>query len=245
MNALLASATEMLSKRKQTYTGRRKYLEVNSGIFSSTVSGLTWAKVRSMFDHSGQPITEAKLSEAVQIIGWKDLPTAGDVILEVENEKKARTVMRYRVAEQAKLLSQEHQIAADKKHEEYLKVKISVEYGLTGASLPHYQFHFMRHFTRFQEYKEHLQKRRAQGRYFKLPAPIPKTETNDGIPKVNVIVKGDVAGSVEAILDVFNTYGSDDKCQLNIVHYGVGPVTETDLQMADAFDGKTIRRDTE
>lgn len=53
-------------------------------------------------------------------------------------------------------------------------------------------------------------------------------------------MKGDVAGSVEAILDVFNTYGSDDKCQLSIVHYGVGPVTETDLQMADAFDGKNI-----
>lgn len=75
-----------------------------------------------MFDHSGKPVTEAKLSEAVQIIGWKNLPIAGDVILEVENEKKARMIMRYREAEQAKLLSQEHKIAADKKHEEYLKV---------------------------------------------------------------------------------------------------------------------------
>lgn len=51
-----------------------------------------------------------------------------------------------------------------------------------------------------------------------------------------------MAGSVEALLDVFNTYGSDDKCQLSVVHYGVGPVTETDLQMAGAFDGKNICR---
>lgn len=75
-----------------------------------------------MFDHSGNPITEAKLSEAVQIIGWKDLPTAGEVILEVENERKARMVTRYREMEQAKLLTQEHQVAADKKQEQYLIV---------------------------------------------------------------------------------------------------------------------------
>ena len=76
-----------------------------------------------MFDHSGNPVTEAKLSDAVQIIGWKDLlPTVGDEILEVENEKKARTIMRYREAEKATQLAQEHKIAADKKYEEHLKV---------------------------------------------------------------------------------------------------------------------------
>lgn len=88
------------------------------------MSGLTWAKVRAMFDHSGKPVTEAKLSEAVQIIGWKDLPNAGDDILEVESERKARMVMRYRETEKAKKLAQEHKIAADKKHEEYLKVSV-------------------------------------------------------------------------------------------------------------------------
>lgn len=86
------------------------------------VSGLTWAKVRAMFDHSGNPVTEAKLADAVQIIGWKDLPTAGDEILEVESEKKVRMVMRYREAEKATQLALEHKVAADKKHEEHLKV---------------------------------------------------------------------------------------------------------------------------
>ncbi|XP_012235806.1 translation initiation factor IF-2, mitochondrial isoform X2 [Linepithema humile] len=169
------------------------------------VCGLTWAKVRAMFDHSGKPVSVAELSEAVQIIGWKDLPTAGDQILEVENERKVRTVMRYREAKKAMQLAEEHKIAADKKHEEYLK-----------------------------EYIEHREKRRALGRYVKLSTAV--KEVDDGIPKLNVVIKGDVAGSVEAILDVFNSYGSDDKCQLSIVHYGVGPVTETDLEMADAFN---------
>ncbi|XP_011140338.2 translation initiation factor IF-2, mitochondrial isoform X2 [Harpegnathos saltator] len=170
------------------------------------VSGRTWAKVRSMFDHSGSPVTEAKLSEAVQIIGWQDLPTAGDVILEVNNEKKAHMVMRYREREQAKLLSHKHQTAADKKHEEYLK-----------------------------EYKIHLEKRRERGRYSKRWMSAPKDETND-MPKLNIIIKGDVAGSVEAILDVLSSYGSDDKCHLSIVHYGVGPITTTDLQLAETFN---------
>lgn len=78
----------------------------------------------------------------------------------------------------------------------------------------------------------------AIGRYAKLVVPVKNESPDDGRPRLNVIVKGDVAGSVEAILDVFSTYGSDDKCQLSVVHYGVGPVTETDLEMADMFDGE-------
>lgn len=89
---------------------------------SIIVSGLVWAKVRSMFDHSGNPVAEAKLSEAVQIIGWRDLPSAGDEVLEVENEKRVHMIMRYREAQKATQLAQEHKIAADKKHEEHLKV---------------------------------------------------------------------------------------------------------------------------
>lgn len=83
-----------------------------------------------------------------------------------------------------------------------------------------------------------MEKRRSLGRYYKITSPIPKDGTDIDAPKLNIVIKGDVAGSVEAILDVFGTYGSDDKCQLNVVHYGVGPVTETDLEMADMFDGK-------
>jgi hypothetical protein len=60
-------------------------------------------------------------------MGWKDLHIAGDEILEVENEKQVRMVMRYREAEKAAQMAQEHKIAADKKHEEYLKVSFSIK----------------------------------------------------------------------------------------------------------------------
>jgi translation initiation factor IF-2 len=52
-------------------------------------------------------------------------------------------------------------------------------------------------------------------------------------------VTGDVDGSLEAILSILSTYGAD-QCQLDILHYGVGPVTESDIEMAATFEGKFL-----
>lgn len=72
----------------------------------------------------------------------------------------------------------------------------------------------------------------------KRDGPREKEIKEDNFPKVNVIVKGDVLGSVEAIMDVLDTYSDENKCRLSVVHYGVGPVTETDLELAKTFNGK-------
>lgn len=53
---------------------------------SFLVAGTAWAKVRSMFDEQGKPIQEAPPSTPVEIVGWKELPSAGDEIFEVETE---------------------------------------------------------------------------------------------------------------------------------------------------------------
>lgn len=63
-----------------------------------------------------------------------------------------------------------------------------------------------------------------------------ETGPEDPRPRVNVIIKGDVHGSVEAILDVLETYDGNDLCRLDIVHYGVGDVSETDVELASTFD---------
>ena len=39
-----------------------------------------------MYNDKGQSIQEATPSTPVEIVGWKDLPTAGDEILQVESE---------------------------------------------------------------------------------------------------------------------------------------------------------------
>lgn len=42
---------------------------------------------------------------------------------------------------------------------------------------------------------------------------------------------------MEAILDVLETYDDQENCKFHIIHYGVGNVSETDVEMAEAFKG--------
>ena len=53
-------------------------------------------------------------------------------------------------------------------------------------------------------------------------------------PFLNVILRGDVDGSLEAILNVFESY-QDERCKLDVVNFGVGPPTESDLDLAATF----------
>lgn len=87
-----------------------------------TVAGVAWAKVRAMFDHAGSPLGEAKLSEAVQIIGWRELPLAGDEILEVEDERRAHIHIKHREAENAKAQESGILEIVQKRQEEHNKV---------------------------------------------------------------------------------------------------------------------------
>lgn len=50
------------------------------------VAGKTWAKVRFMFDENGKAVDAASPGIPVEIMGWKEVPSAGDEILEVESE---------------------------------------------------------------------------------------------------------------------------------------------------------------
>jgi len=57
--------------------------------------------------------------------------------------------------------------------------------------------------------------------------------------ELNVILKGDVDGSVEALTDSFQKL-STDEIQVNIIHKGVGPITESDVLLASASDAIII-----
>ena len=50
------------------------------------VSGLAHAKVRGLFDHNGKPIECAVPGTPIEILGWRELPQAGEIILEVDSE---------------------------------------------------------------------------------------------------------------------------------------------------------------
>lgn len=51
---------------------------------------------------------------------------------------------------------------------------------------------------------------------------------------LHIILKSDVDGTLEAIVDVLSTYNSE-KCKLDIVSVGIGAVTETDVELAELF----------
>lgn len=172
------------------------------------VGGVAWAKVRGLFDHNNNPIDSASPGTPVEILGWRELPAAGDSILEVPTEKKANSVMKYRESKALETKAKQDLEAIKKKEEEHL-----IKYNVLR------------------------EKKRELGRYrLRVPFRGKESEADDGTPKVTVILKGDVHGSVEAILDVLDTYDNTDKCRMSVVHYGVGEITDGDIELAKIFN---------
>ncbi|ODO09433.1 translation initiation factor IF-2 [Cryptococcus amylolentus CBS 6273] len=92
---------------------------------SSIVAGTTWCRVRQMQDDKGKPIREAPPGTPVSVTGWKELPSAGDELLEAvkgEDEAKKAVGNRKRDIERKKLMKDAEQINA-KRREERLRVE--------------------------------------------------------------------------------------------------------------------------
>jgi len=61
----------------------------------------------------------------------------------------------------------------------------------------------------------------------------------EGIKELNIILKGDVQGSVEVIGDLL-TRMSGEKVKIKVLHSGVGAITETDVLLASASNAIVI-----
>ncbi|KAK7487137.1 hypothetical protein BaRGS_00021632, partial [Batillaria attramentaria] len=175
------------------------------------VAGTAWAKVRGMFNDQGKPVQEAPPSTPVEILGWKELPSAGDEILQVGSEAVVKRVIQWRKAQEQETKGAELQRIISERRDEHHRqhreeMRIRHEAGFIRSDN-----------KRRQKQKEVIQ-------------------THEG-PQFSLVLKGDVDGSVEAILDILDSYDSK-KCRLDLVHYGVGNVTENDVEMAEAFQGE-------
>jgi translation initiation factor IF-2 len=60
------------------------------------IAGQEFGRVRAMFDEAGQPVEEAGPSLPVVVLGLSGAPNAGDELLVLESERKAREVALYR-----------------------------------------------------------------------------------------------------------------------------------------------------
>ncbi len=64
------------------------------------VAGLAFGKVRAMMDDRGNPLKEAGPATPVEVLGFDDVPQAGDVFRVVADEKTARGIAEVRRARQ-------------------------------------------------------------------------------------------------------------------------------------------------
>ncbi|XP_070770985.1 translation initiation factor IF-2, mitochondrial [Enoplosus armatus] len=182
------------------------------------VAGKSWAKVRFLFDENGRAVTEAGPSAAVEVVGWKELPSAGEIILEVESEQRAREVVEWRSYEEEQQKLQEEQSVIELKQKLHLE-----EYRKERAGLTHLSWR---------------QRKSALYRANKTKFAVRSSErTQRDELSLPLIIKGDVDGSVEAILNILDSYDAQQQCQLEVLHFGIGDVSENDVNMAETFTG--------
>ncbi|HXH02987.1 MAG TPA: translation initiation factor IF-2 [Candidatus Competibacteraceae bacterium] len=60
------------------------------------LSGLEYGRVRAMLDETGQPVNEAGPSTPVEVLGLSGTPNAGDEVVVVADERKAREIALFR-----------------------------------------------------------------------------------------------------------------------------------------------------
>jgi translation initiation factor IF-2 len=139
------------------------------------VSGGEYGRVRAMFDEAGAPVESAGPSIPVQVLGLSGTPNAGDDVITVSDERRAREVAEFRAARSRQ--------------------------------------------NRFDE-----QRGVSLDQLF--------TQLKDGEQKaVNLILKADVQGSLEALRESLLKL-TNDEVKVAIVASGVGGLTESDANLA-------------
>lgn len=146
-------------------------LRVGDHVISGTASG----RIRAMLDDKGRNVKEAGPSYAVSVLGFSDVPNAGDTIFAVEDDKLSKQVLEERVN---KIREEMNQASA----------KVSLD---------------------------DVFSRIAEGE----------------VKGLNLIVKADVQGSVEAVKQALLKL-SNDEVKVHVIHGAVGAINETDVMLA-------------
>ncbi|XP_054856714.1 translation initiation factor IF-2, mitochondrial isoform X2 [Eublepharis macularius] len=181
------------------------------------VAGKSWAKVRLMFDENGRVMEMASPGMPVEIVGWKEVPSAGEDILEVDSEQRAREVIDWRgYVEQQEKIKKDLEVieAKQKEHTDSYKKKREGMINMTWRERQNALYKAKRHMC--MRLKEKV------------------TSDKNKLP---IIIKGDVDGSVEAILNILDTYDADEECELDVLNFGIGDISENDLNLAETFQG--------
>jgi len=147
------------------------------------IAGSQYGRVRVMLNDRGQKIEIVHPATPVEVVGFSDVPEAGEPFIVLPDERTARQISLHRL---------------EKLREKELSKlsKVSLE---------------------------------------ELYDQIKKGE----VKELNVIIKADVQGSIEAMREAL-TKLSTDAVKVNILHGGVGGITETDVNLASASNAIII-----
>ncbi|RKF75368.1 Translation initiation factor IF-2 [Golovinomyces cichoracearum] len=179
------------------------------------VAGTTWAKVRALRNEAGTELDEAGPGIPVEVDGWRDQPVAGDEVLQAEDEFKAKRVVDYRIEKKER-----DKLAADVKAINDVREETRHQKALLKAA-------------REAEIEE-----KKTGIAEDLPALETKPKPKGPKP-VYFIVKGDVSGSVEAVLDQIKFLKTKEVEPL-ILRSGVGKLSKFDIEHAAVAKGNVI-----
>jgi translation initiation factor IF-2 len=147
------------------------------------VAGPCYGRVRAMENDRGKRIQKAGPSTPVQLMGFDDMPQAGDKLIVADDEKTAKEVAseRMQIRREQAMRSTKHMTLDD------------------------------------------ISRRLALGE----------------VSELNIIIKADVDGSIEALSGSLQKLGTDE-VSVNIIHTGAGAISESDVLLASASDAIII-----
>ena len=147
------------------------------------IAGMASGRVRALINDKGEKVKEAGPSMPVEIMGFDEVPSAGDEMIAVGDDHLSRQVAEERKA----------------------KLKASREASMAKMSM------------------ENLFSNLEAGKMTTL----------------NLIIKADVQGSVEAVKQAMEKL-SNDEVRVRVLHSAAGAVTKDDVNLASAFNAIII-----
>jgi translation initiation factor IF-2 len=147
------------------------------------LAGAVFGRVRSLSDENGHPVNDAGPSIPVEVQGLQDVARAGDEVIVLNDERKAREIALFRQGK-------------------FRDVKLAKQ-----------------------------QAAKLENVFDQLAA--------EGVKTLALIIKADVQGSYEGLAHAL-TKLSTSEVRVNIVHTGVGGITESDVNLALASKAVVI-----
>ena len=147
------------------------------------ISGHEFGRIRALINDSGKNINSAGPSTPLEVLGLSGTPNAGDEMIVVPDEKKAREITMLRQGK-------------------YRESKIAEQQAMKLENI--------------------------------------MTQMEDGqIISLNILIKADVQGSAEALVDAVLRL-SNEEVKVSVINSGVGGITESDINLAMASSGIVI-----